>query len=280
MFWQSNKKRLFKRHHPLISKRTVSVLCCAAGMLVLIGFDVHRLIWFHTAKTSLYLWQTTMMTVQKHTNQAEKIAVLTHQLDEARKRIALLQFSEESLIRVKEQNAALHQILHYKNKNHINDLHLGELVGLSDDYSKSWIMYSEDKSLNPGDFVSKNGHVIGVIDQHDGHFYTIAGIMNSNENVAVTHRKSHQSYLLRGNGNHEGLLQFVSDNANMNQGDIIDLDPIMTEEHTSLNVGVISHVEFMPQDYFVNIRVLENNHKQTSPYVTIHKRNRSFKEYL
>ena len=97
---------------------------------------------------------------------------------------------------VKEQNAALHQILHYKNKNHINDLHLGELVGLSDDYSKSWIMYSEDKSLNPGDFVSKNGHLIGVIDQHDGHYYTIAGIMNSNENVAVTHRKSHQSYLL------------------------------------------------------------------------------------
>ena len=83
----------------MISKRTVSALCCAAGMLVLIGFDVHRLIWFHTAKTSLCLWQTTMMTVQKHTNQAEKIAVLTHQLDEARKRIALLQFSEESLIR-------------------------------------------------------------------------------------------------------------------------------------------------------------------------------------
>ena len=72
----------------------------------------------------------------------------------------------------------------------------------------------------------------------------------------------------------------MSDSATMNQGDIIDLDPIMTEDHTSLNVGVISHVEFMPQDYFVNIRVLETNHKQTSPYVTIHKRNRSFKEYL
>ena len=40
MFWPSSKKTLFKRQYPIVSKRTFGALCCLAGMIFFVVFDI------------------------------------------------------------------------------------------------------------------------------------------------------------------------------------------------------------------------------------------------